>query len=142
DKFKDFYAQIEASRTFISERSTFQFNYERMDKFAEIKVDRNLHILDQVHTYLHKRFQYINVLPHRFWALSYPFKAGKSAYFEFDHFYLFTDNKQLFELFEAFTLKDGRMIEITNPEFFQGVSEIEEKLLFILRVFNQNLVFN
>lgn len=140
--FSRFMLDIEESLKLLSHRSSLIFDYERIDRIAEIKVNRTSHILNQLNEYLNARFKYIKVLPHSFWALSYPFKTGIGQYFEYDLFTLFTDNELLIQLFSTFSVENNREIKIQNSEFFDGVEDVQEKLLNILRILNKNLVFS
>jgi len=113
-----------------------------VDFFLSPEVNKNQNIIDQIYHFLKERFSVFQTLPHSIWANKYPFKSSKKAYFEYDLFCLFTDNRELFTFFESLNIIENNKIEFTNRQIVEGVINCMEKTHFILSSLNDNLVFD
>ena len=113
-----------------------------VDFFLSPEVNKDENIIDQVYYFLKERFSVFQTLPHYIWANKYPFKSSKKAYFEYDLFCLYTDNKELFVFFDSLKITESKNVEFTNLQLVEGVNNYTGKTLFILTCLNNNLVFN
>lgn len=112
------------------------------DSFGHPTVNKNDNILDQVYYFLKERFSHFQVLPPFIWANKYPFKSTNRAYFEYSLFYLYTDNVELFELFDSLEIINYTQIEFKKKDKIAGVVNPDEKIRSVLKHLNNNLIFN
>jgi hypothetical protein len=140
--FEKFYSDHEKSQIFITRRNYRKLRMnERVEHFKDIIVDRNQPILQQIYSYLTKRFKDINVLPLYFWGNDYPFRASNAAYFEYLDFTLYTNNSEVFELFKSISIDNFTDVRFNDKKYIVNVKDYISKAKTILSILSRNLVF-
>jgi hypothetical protein len=109
---------------------------------AHINIDRNKKLLDQLYDFFILRFSELKVLPAKFWATGYPFKTKPQAYFYYDLYTLYTDNDELFNLFNSIEIEPNGSLQFKDKKFIEDVDNYETKIREILETLSRNLVFD
>ncbi len=123
----------------------FQRDKKKVDGTAfknavfKIDVDKSMHILDQLHDFATKAFNELVYLPKSLLLPQYPFKVSSSYYPYHSEFGLSVDNDKIIELLTAIAVTDGQ-VAIIQPDYFKRVQDPLEKLEFVLKRLNHNLI--
>lgn len=104
-----------------------------------ISVDKKQDLIDQLHDYLTKRFEDINVLPKKLFAVHYPFVLNPNFNVIPQAFTLETDNDELYNwIVQLPSLLPFSMEDRSTEEKLSD--QIDEKLLVIIRILRSSYV--
>ena len=144
----DYYVKID--RAISDFRKIFHLNIPVTvdDKYSKIYsgkflIDTSKNILDQVYDYLKIMFKEFTYVPVNLLLANPPFKTHlNSTYPYYSLFTLHIEDTELFELFEGLISSDKREIIVNAENFANHNKESSDKLKYILRTFQNNLIYH
>lgn len=117
-------------------------NLNTIELKDEIVIDKTKPILDQIHDYVSIRHNELNFYPIDIFIDHYPFKLESNSYSYYAIFNLTINNEELFGLFKAVEISEKNHVSLTNPIYYEGVNNYEEKITKVLKNLTNNLIFN
>ena len=123
-----------------SESSKTNHSAEEIHR-EEILIDGNKPILDQIYEYVINRQSELSFVPIHIFKNHSIFKQNPNHFSYYSLFSLSTDNKELIDFFNAVEISENNII-ITNPAFYKGVKDYQNKIKAVLSRLTNNLIFN
>lgn len=114
-------------------------NIIRNEGFSH-KASMRKHMLDSLYMLFKSTYSEVKFVPTHLLVRFFPFKKKDTDHNHYSVFSLHSVPDELVAVFKAISL-EGPEIKILNEKFFNGVSDVLEKLKFVLNRLNNNLIF-
>ena len=104
--------------------------------------ENNLPFIEYLHHLFEKIYDELNFIPINIITKIPPFKIKSSGYAHYNIFTLSTNNKIFLNFFDALMNNEKGIPDYSKTELFDGVKDYVQKTEMVIRMLNQNLIFN
>ena len=137
--FSDIGNFLESLESLILPKQFLSRNIIRNEGFSH-KASMRKHMLDSLYMLFKSTYSEVKFVPTHLLSRFFPFKKKDTDYNHYSVFSLHSVPDELVAVFKAISL-EGSEIKIVDEKFFNGVSDVLEKLKFVLNRLNNNLIF-
>lgn len=136
NEWKDFLQSLES---LVLPKQLLSLNIVRNERFSH-KASMRKHMLDSLYMLFKNTYSEARFIPTHLLIRYFPFKRKDSDHNHYSVFSLHRVPDELVNMFKAIRFENSNLI-IDDESIFTGVTEVTEKLQFVLRRLTNNLIF-